>query len=53
MISKNMIYYFKFLGAKLKCYYYMIILRMFYNRKPNKNGTFDLSNNPGFKDAHL
>lgn len=33
--------------------YHKIILRIFYNRKPNKDGTFDIMSSPSFSDAKL
>jgi len=45
--------YYKFILAKIKYWYYAIFLRIFYNRKPNEDGTFDLMSSPSFKDAVL
>ena len=33
--------------------YYRLILRIFYNRKPNKDGTFDIMPCPSNRDAIL
>lgn len=47
--------YYKLFGLyyKLLALYYTIILRIFYNRKPNPDGTFDLQSSPSFKNAKL
>ena len=44
---------FRFIGAKIKYWYFYLILRLKYNRKPSNDGTFDLKVNPGFKNAIL
>lgn len=44
---------FKSGGYKIKYWYYRIILHVKYNRKPNKDGTFDLMPVPGCKNAVL
>ena len=41
-----------FLWFKLKYLYYRAILLYRYNQKPN-NGSFDLMNQPAFKNAKL
>lgn len=44
---------FKYVYWKCVYWYHRITLRIFYNKKPNKNGTFDIESCPSFPNAML
>ena len=52
-LDKLSIFLRNFTITKLKYWYYVLILRIKYNMKPNEYGTFDLKISPSFSNAKL